>query len=137
MILKRNNEFSVDIRDVDRRHKHFFEIITKIQTLINYQTDFETMNFSIDVLLNYINLQFIREEKIMEENNYPDLEQHKKIHYELKTGLMNFLNKLNLEKHFEKDKFFYFLNEWRTEHVMKMDRKFGNFLENNFSEACR
>ncbi len=122
------DEYSVGIEAMDNDHKKLLNLINQLQTAVNYYTGKEFEQKALDELIDYTKTHFAREEKLMEENGYPDLEAHKKQHQQ-------FIEKVNhLVDEYQKDSdvtmmdALNFLKNWLVKHINGTDKEYGKVL---------
>ena len=71
------DEYSVGIEAMDDDHKKLLNLINQLQTAVHYYTGKEFEEKALDELVDYTKTHFKREELLLEENDYADLEAHK------------------------------------------------------------
>lgn len=122
------DEYSVGIEAMDNDHKKLLNLINQLQTAVHYYTGQEFEQQALDDLVDYTKTHFKREEQLMEENNYPDLEAHKLQH-------KKFIDKVNtLIEDYQKDSdvtiidALNFLKNWLIKHINGTDKEYGKAL---------
>lgn len=125
-----SKDFELGCELVDSQHKHLFELVDKIGIACSDGTDTEILNETLDFLLNYTAQHFIDEEALQLKYEYPDYENHKKLHEEFKitvsekvvefkeTGstkeLSNAVTKVVVK--------------WLVRHILQEDKKIGEYI---------
>ncbi len=74
------DEYSVGVKSIDDDHKKLLNLINNFQTAVRYRTGKAFEKESLDEVIAYTKYHFDREEKMMQEAGYPDIEAHKEIH---------------------------------------------------------
>ena len=123
--MKWKDEYSVGIDVIDEQHKKLFEISEVLANAIE-------INEIKDILLfleNYMEFHFNTEEALMKKYNYELLEEHNKLHEELKEKLkgymeLYFLGNYSFIEELEED-----VQEWIYEHVLEEDKKYKDFFK--------
>jgi hemerythrin len=84
----------------------------------------------------YIDNHFVNEEKFQEEIDYPDLEEHKKLHEEFKKTILAIEEKHKNKEVSDKDliEINLTIKEWLVEHILIEDRKIGEFVKEKEEE---
>jgi hemerythrin len=75
-------EYSVEIYEIDKQHKEILALVRDLSKLcaIDDKETYETFKIMLLNAFEYIKNHFLTEEKYMEENNYPALNEHKEMH---------------------------------------------------------
>lgn len=129
-------EYHTGIEFVDEEHKVLFSIIEEAWKLVKeeYLFDkFDEIMKIIDKLREYTEIHFSDEEKYMEQIHYPQLEAQKQAHdmfieriVEIDPQTMEELDDNQQEYLTE---LIDFLIGWLTNHILKMDKKIGEFVK--------
>ena len=122
------DEYSVGIEEMDNDHKKLLNLINQLQTAVHYYTGKEFEEKALDELVDYTKTHFKKEEKLMEDNDYADLEAHKLQHQQ-------FIDKVNHSvEQYKKDSdvtitdTLKFLKEWLINHINGTDKEYGKVL---------
>ena len=84
MSISWRDAMSVGVPALDNDHKKIIAVINHVDSSISQQK-FESIGKALDVLGTYVQEHFALEEALMKRVNYPDLENHQKLH----RGLAN------------------------------------------------
>jgi hemerythrin len=132
-----NDEFSTGIKSIDEQHKKLVNIIKTLYDAIaegKHDTiaDGKTSNLMETIfndLFDYSEHHFAYEEGLLILHDYPDAEDHKNEHVELKRRLIKLKNKLYSKDNFMCEvQLLKFLEEWLIHHILKTDKKFAPYL---------
>ncbi len=122
------DEYSVGIKAMDNDHKKLLNLINQLQTAVDYYTGKEFEQKALDELVDYTKTHFKREENLLKENDYADIEAHKKQHE-------NFINKINESVEQYKNSAdatiidtLEFLKVWLIKHINGTDKEYGKEL---------
>ncbi len=127
-----SNEYSVNIKEIDRQHQFLINIINKMHELV--MTDTRDGANRSDIrrvfakLADYTDYHFRTEEELFKTHNYPGFQIHKRQHNEL------VLQVLELQRRFLKNEvsitqeIFDFLKEWLLNHILVSDKEYTVFL---------
>lgn len=126
------DEYSVSNKLIDSHHKKLISLFNEIGIIISSEPDTTSITSTIKVVseLNvYTIFHFREEEKLMEKGNYPDLENHKKLHAGFvekiklfKDGYMNNDNLVNYD-------IYEFLSNWLINHILIEDIKYIDYID--------
>ena len=120
--------YTVGVADLDNDHKRLIELINRFQTAYKYHTGEEFELQALNELVDYTRYHFEREEKMMEEAGYPDLEEHKEIHRNMIVKVGRFQKEYQQTGHEALDGVASFLSEWLIDHINGTDKKYSPFL---------
>lgn len=115
---------------IDMQHKQLFKIINELLDACKKgQAKKEVMKV-VEFLSNYVQEHFSTEEKIMEENNYPHIERHKKQHSEFRKKIVDYRERMYSEGITLSItiSITHALVEWLTKHIRATDRELAKFL---------
>lgn len=117
-IVALDNEHRVLIREINRlyeavRDKHGDEVLKDILVVLE--------KYTVD--------HFQHEEKLMAEYHYPGLKEHQRIHQELITEIQWFKQRAASGTEELARELLTFLREWVLDHIVKVDKEYGSYLE--------
>lgn len=131
-----SDALSVGFHDIDSDHKLLISLLNQLDDAISEGEGKETVGSVINVLADYTSYHFRREEMLMEACGYAELSQHRKDHENLKEKV------LKIQKSYAGDpasinagEVLEFLKDWLTGHIMHIDKKFQECLDNNPEKA--
>ncbi len=124
MCLEWREEYNVGVKKIDAQHKKFLRIIKKISDLNTKTVKPAKTNRLLDDLLDYAQLHFRSEEKLMERYFYPKIHDHKKEH-ELLMGELYRQVSMVKKSNSSVPKMLYFLTQWFIKHTVYSDREVG------------
>jgi len=79
-------------------------------------------------LIDYTKYHFSREEKIMQDHNYPDFEDHKQQHDKMVAQVTKFIDEYRIDKTRTIDNVTQFLKSWLINHINGSDQKYRPYL---------
>ncbi|MBF0231965.1 MAG: hemerythrin family protein [Desulfamplus sp.] len=129
-----SESFSVGHEDIDNQHKQWIEIFNESYDKMMGNDYSVLSSIGIDALKRmqtYAQMHFGFEEKYMEQINYPDLAQHKRLH-EIFEFQLDRINKefaegtprLNSE-------IMKTIENWLVGHIQNEDQKYNTFRKNS------
>ncbi len=131
-IFKWSNRLENGIRAFDEEHKFLVETLNNVYELLKKGKRDDAKKLLMESVVNYAVKHFSHEEEIMVKYNYPEYENHKKIH-EIFVRLV--VEKLvpQIENGSEKDfnNALSFLIGWLEMHIAKSDKEFSAYLLKN------
>ncbi|MEI8393856.1 MAG: bacteriohemerythrin [Rhodospirillaceae bacterium] len=119
---------SVGNERLDNDHQVLVELINQLGAAAG-DNNRSAVEFVIDELVQYTLLHFAREEEMLEQAGYQELNEHRNLHIvltqQVQTLRTRFLN--GLTSHFQGD-ILEFLADWLTNHILKEDRRYISTL---------
>ncbi len=124
------DDMSVGCKPLDDDHKVLIQALNDfIEAMENDEGVFVTDGI-FSVLVDYTDYHFTREEKVMEACGYPDLENHKKTHAELREQLLDSRTRYMLNPNAElEEEVRDFLTNWLQDHILVKDMSYRADLE--------
>ncbi len=123
-----SDEYSVGVRVLDDQHKQIIRTINKLIEQSHVAVDFITVSDALDEMTKYASQHFQLEERLLEENGYPGLEQHKAEHKAFRTKIVEFcLSTMDHEDEVP-DTLLKYLREWLLHHILQEDMKYRSFF---------
>ncbi len=124
------HELSIGVDEIDRQHKKLINIINEFHTAVNQKKKEDAIRLAVGNLISYIGTHFTAEEKLMEENNYPQIHLHKNIHNYLTEEVLRYAKQLGEGQKILDLDMAIFLKGWLENHIAETDKKIGYFLAN-------
>ena len=118
-------EYSVGHELMDTHHKNLF---TAINNFIK-NDEYNAMLKNFDVIIEYVQIHFKAEEKLLRDIQYKAYEQHVKQHENLvkKVGVLS--EKLKMNKAEIHQKVGMFLYRWLSKHILESDMDYKQYLK--------
>ncbi len=86
------------------------------------------MTYILDGLIDYTQGHFRREEELMTKHEYPDLNSHRREHYELMKQVSEFKARLSEGKASFSIELMSFLRDWLVNHIKGTDMKYRDYF---------
>lgn len=125
------DEYSVGIESLDTDHRKLLDLINKLQTAVHYQTGDIFEKEALDDVIAYTKYHFSREEKLMEEANYPDIIAHKETHKLMIDKVNGFVKDYENQGHEVLEDVANYLKNWLIEHINGTDQEYTAVLNDN------
>jgi len=141
MSIEWKDSYKTNIIEVDTQHQRLFTLMEELDSLYHAHKGSLIKNLSsirkaVSELEQYTISHFLIEERIIEENNYRDLENHKLQHDKFTDKILEFKEKIN--NHTENDEatldenldhILKFLGTWLTNHIMIKDMDYKPYIK--------
>jgi hemerythrin len=120
--------YSVNITGVDIQHKRLVEILNELYEAMSARKAKEIIDGILNKMSNYAAIHFLYEEELMKKHNYPEFNEHKKLHDAFVAKVSEFIQK-HKEGHLMLSlDVMNFLKDWLKNHIQGVDKKYGPFF---------
>lgn len=117
-------EYSVGIRQIDEEHKQLFRLISNIGKAMDGKLpEIEILK----AMVEYSKKHFASEEMLMKKIYYPRLDYHIQLHRNFELQIVKYLNQLKKGDSLDLLQIKEFLEKWLINHILKEDKKIGEF----------
>lgn len=120
-------KYVIGIPDVDFQHKYFLELIKRYYERVTATMPQELISSHLDEIILYARFHFCSEENIMKIYDYPEYENHNRLHVELIQKLTDEINLYEIKELSGKE-IVQFLVGWFLNHTVGEDLKLANFI---------
>ncbi len=125
-----DDSLSVGVDLIDEQHKMLIDKLKDLSDDFKQGHEQNKILKTLGFMIDYTDFHFTAEEKVMAENDYPELEDQQQQHAEFKTTLDNIL--LDLKEDGPTDELAksinVFLLNWLVGHIQGSDQKLGAYL---------
>ncbi|MCK8818034.1 bacteriohemerythrin [Natroniella sulfidigena] len=129
-------QYKIGIDQVDQQHKELFNRLNSFLTIVRndepIENKIEEIEKTLDFMGEYVVVHFDSEEKVQQEYNYPDYEEHKEVHERFKAEILKFKEEFEADKCNE-DLIMEFsgkLLTWLINHVADEDQRIADYVQN-------
>ena len=129
-LIKWKDDMSVGIELIDNDHKALLNLINELQTATQYKVDTTKIDEAMEQLINYTKYHFDREEFLMRNNNYPDYENHKKLHEDMIAKMSECMKQYKSDPDHTIDDALKFLTTWLIKHIKGNDKEYIPYMKN-------
>lgn len=125
-----NEAYAVGNAMLDSDHRILIHLINQLQDATETGQSRVVVGTVVNVLVEYTELHFRREEAIMEAAGYPDLEAHRAAHRELEQRARHIRDRWNSgDRSVLDEEVLAFLKKWLTEHILGADKSYGPWID--------
>jgi len=127
--IRWNEEFKIDVEEIDEQHKVLLEIFNQIVVSVEKKDEWMATASIVDSLIHHAYRHFATEERYMIKHQYPDLPLHIGQHLDFIKKVTTLTQEAK-EKGPEKQKeMIAFLAKWYYDHVLIVDKKYSQYLD--------
>ncbi|MDM8565178.1 bacteriohemerythrin [Candidatus Halobeggiatoa sp. HSG11] len=133
------SSFSIGIEYIDKQHQELIVRLNKLIDATNTGKSKDQVEETLSFLCDYVVTHFQDEEKLMEQSKYPAYSTHKKEHEQF-IGVVEYLKNEYETKGIHLDLAFRIQSQvvaWVINHIIKYDKKIGNWLKDNEKESIK
>ena len=130
-VLKWDDYYSIGNEKIDEQHRGLFDLVNSLITSCDDGSDTETIKKTLLFLVDYTLQHFNDEETMQRECNYPEYENHKKLHDDFKIVVVDLVHRFSetgssseLGKDIKK-----IVINWLFKHIMNEDKKISGYLK--------
>lgn len=124
------NTYSIGISIIDEQHKKLLEILNELYDAHQMGASKEIVNSSLQKLAEYTDYHFDAEENMLQENNYPDLDDHIMEHNIFKQKISGFMREAQNGNLLLSIKTIDYLKDWTINHILGTDKEYSDYLLN-------
>ncbi|GAA5137326.1 bacteriohemerythrin [Thalassotalea piscium] len=127
-LIEWKDEYSVGIEVIDNDHKKLLNLLNQMNTAYDYAMSESYEKAALNDLVDYTKYHFDREEQMMAEHDYPDLEAHKLQHKNMIAQVNHYVERYDKEGHECLDEISDFLTQWLINHINGTDKAYSKHL---------
>lgn len=116
--------YATGIPSIDEQHRKLVEIINDLAEATFEGKGRQELADILTRLVDYTEAHFTHEEALMEKHEYPQLDEHRRKHWDLTKKVMEFREKHNRGEVGVATALLTFMSEWLTDHVKAEDQKY-------------
>jgi hemerythrin len=125
------DEFNLGHEWVDMQHRRLFELVNGLVESCADGSDVAKLKGTLDFLVNYTIQHFDEEEALQLKYNYPEYEEHKRIHEDFKVTVGRLVEKFtengsSAELSGDVNKI---IVRWLVNHIRREDKKIGTYIK--------
>ncbi len=125
-----SDEYSVEIQEIDEQHKRLIDIMNELYDALAKKDYGEEVNTVLDELVEYTKVHFAVEETLMRIFHYEEYEDHKAIHDNIVSKVLEFQGKFRAGDTKIGMELLMFLKDWLFDHINNVDKRYSkHFLK--------
>jgi hemerythrin-like metal-binding protein len=124
-LIEWSDNYSVHVQSIDRQHKRLVDLINKLHKAMRSNAAKTVIAQVIHELVDYTQVHFKDEEKLMEKAGYVDLDKQKVQHFKFVEEIAQFQEKFNSGKTMISMDVMKFLKDWLLNHIQNADKKYS------------
>jgi len=117
------------IADVDLQHLKLVHLVNDLRDATSGGKGNETLDRALAALIQYTQIHFAAEERLLAANGFPDLDAHRAEHERLTVRLIDIRAKLHAGRLELTPPVMNFLDDWLVKHIVGTDKNYVDFLK--------
>ncbi len=122
-------QYSVGIPEIDDDHQKLLNLINQLQAAVIYKTGEQFEKEALDEVIAYTKYHFQKEEGMMRDANYTDLDAHIKQHEDMIVRVNLFLKEYEINRFETIKQLSEFLKNWLINHIDGSDQKYSKTVK--------
>lgn len=129
ILIRWNSTYELGIKEIDEQHIKLVDIINDFYNAFATAQAHEKIGEIINELVNYTIFHFTAEEEIFMNSNYPETDNHKKIHKEFVDELKRYHQEVKDGNMTTTYDLMTYLRDWLIKHIMGTDRTYLPYIK--------
>jgi len=121
-------QYSVKIASIDGQHQNLFRMAEELHASMTGGQGKAALSRILDRLVQYTQVHFAHEERLMSLHRYPELSAHTAEHRALTQKVLAFQADFESGKALMTVQVLHFLKDWLSHHIAESDQKYAPFL---------
>ena len=122
-----SEDLAMNVEEIDTQHRYLIGLVNDYHKN-QEETEREQIEDVLSFLINYAQIHFSLEEKMMASHNYPDREAHITEHVILARVVAEMVAENDNSSKTRHKTMAVFLKNWLTDHIQQTDRKLAQWL---------
>ncbi|MGM0595013.1 MAG: bacteriohemerythrin [Pseudomonadota bacterium] len=123
-----STELEMGIHEIDEQHRMLVDILNEFYEAIQQHKGTAVAEGILERLADYTRIHFAVEESMMRLLDYPDYQEHKRLHDELIETLKDLTVKFASGKRSVNFELIHFLKLWLTKHIQESDMDYTAYF---------
>jgi len=128
-IIKWKQEYETGIVTLDKEHQGLVQQINALFEAVRDKRGSEVYSDVVAMLVTYVLEHFAHEEKLMQEYQFSGLAEHQHKHEKLVIAVKKLTAEDAVRDECAARELLNFLRTWLLEHIVKVDREYGPYIE--------
>lgn len=124
-----SDKYVLGLIEVDEQHQHLFTLVNELHDLVVNGDDQSAVGKVLDDLIDYTVEHFAREERLFQENQYPNYDNHKHEHDDLTRQVLVLQENFRDKKITLSFEVLDFLHDWLYEHTTSSDLDYATYAK--------
>jgi len=128
-LIQWDQSYSVKVPEFDEDHRTIFALINKLHEAMSQGCGRAILGGVFDELVDYTMRHFAAEERLLEmHDDYPEIDTHKAAHEKFRQQVVDLRRQYDAGALHISVEVALFLKSWLKNHILTMDKRYGDFL---------
>ncbi len=123
-----STDYELDIPQIDEQHKELVRMINSLYASIREGCSSDTVDQTLNRLLQYVDVHFSTEEQLMMDRHYPGYEHHLLLHENLRIKVMDLKKEQLQGREIATFELLNFLVDWLKNHIATADVAIARYI---------
>jgi len=133
--LSWRRDYEVGVKLIDAEHRGLFDLINEFHDTRARGNAGKEAAQVLNRLIAYAEEHFQHEEKLMSDNGYRLLDQHRQLHSDLVSSIFAINERLAADTANASAEILPFIKNWLVEHIIQHDMDIGDFMRRKSGQA--
>ncbi|MGM0442605.1 MAG: bacteriohemerythrin [Fibrobacterota bacterium] len=129
VFCKFSPSYDVQVPKMNSDHDRIFQLIDAVSKTVKADAPRKNLVQDLQNLQSFTEEHFAREEKLMQQREYPEYPAQKKAHTKLLDTVAQIISDVEQEKEVDLIEMMVFFREWLVKHIQGMDKKYAPWLK--------
>ena len=128
----------INIAVIDVQHQQLFKLLNMLHDSITKKEEGRGVKYYIQELVFYAKIHFAQEESFFSRFKFPGSLDHKHEHLEFINKVVEYQKEIDSAESSDSSiaiQMLCFLKEWLVHHIMVIDRKYADYIAENFPDS--
>lgn len=134
MELRWSDDYSIGNDQLDKQHKHWIGLYSRLEQLMNSGSSAELGTTKAEVLkemIEYVDYHFRFEEKYMEDIGYPQVKEHWRLHKDFRNTIYSIYREYSGGGIVLNTEIMKMIKNWIVDHIIEEDMKILTHTQQN------
>jgi hemerythrin-like metal-binding protein len=127
-LLTWSHECIVGVEAIDDQHGILMDTLNELRVMLLRGTDRRGVSLQLERLIDFTQMHFQSEEKLLLQQGFPGINDHRTAHHHLLAKLYEALEQINHQEVLHFPSLLGFLPSWYLDHVETLDQPCGAWL---------
>lgn len=129
LLLSWKPVYSVGVASLDEQHARLIFLLNELRSAIEENHGCEVLERTLGRLTEYAEMHFAYEEQLMERCDFPDLEEHRRLHADAVSRIRGFRESPKLPHDTLCSVVLIFVQNWILNHIMGADKAYTDRMQ--------
>jgi hemerythrin len=127
-LLTWSHDCIIGVQAMDDQHGVLMDTLNELRRMLVRGTNRRDICLQLERLIEFTQMHFHSEERLLKQQDFPGVEEHRTAHNALLARLYTALEQVNREDPVHFSSLLEFLPAWYHEHVEEVDQPYGQWL---------